>query len=86
VPKRRINDCIYFNPSDLDYPIAFNVLEKVERPYQSLVASGIISVFKKIWAQNSFWGSRLEYVLRNTLLALFRISRKHLAWSNENAE
>jgi hypothetical protein len=78
VPKRRINDCIYFNLSDLDYPIAFNVLEKVERPYQSLVASGIISVFKKIWAQNSFWGPRLEYVLRNTLLALLEFPESTL--------
>ena len=29
VPKRRIKDVIYFNPSDLEYPIAFNPLEKV---------------------------------------------------------
>ena len=29
IPSRRINDVVYFNPADLDYPIAFNVMEKV---------------------------------------------------------
>ena len=27
VPANRVNDVIYFNPADLDYPIAFNVME-----------------------------------------------------------
>ncbi|KKT61275.1 MAG: hypothetical protein UW55_C0034G0001, partial [Candidatus Giovannonibacteria bacterium GW2011_GWA2_44_26] len=29
VPKERINDVIYFNPSDIASPIAFNVMENV---------------------------------------------------------
>jgi len=68
IPNDRINDVIYFNPGDLDFPIAFNVLEKVEPKYRHLVASGLVGVFKKIWADS--WGPRLEYLLRNTLLAL----------------
>ena len=27
VPKKRIKDVIYFNPGDIEYPIAFNPLE-----------------------------------------------------------
>lgn len=68
IPSNRINDVIYFNPSDIDWPIAFNVMEKVDPRYISLVASGLIGVFKKIWADS--WGPRLEYLLRNTILAL----------------
>jgi CxxC-x17-CxxC domain-containing protein len=68
VPSNRINDVVYFNPADLDFPIAFNVFEKVEREYQHLVASGLIGIFKKLWADS--WGPRLEYVLRNAILAL----------------
>ncbi|HUT21796.1 MAG TPA: type IV secretion system DNA-binding domain-containing protein [Candidatus Bipolaricaulota bacterium] len=68
IPNNRINDVIYLNPADIDYPIAFNVLEKVEPKYRYLVASGLIGVFKKIWADS--WGPRLEYLLRNALLAL----------------
>jgi hypothetical protein len=68
IPPYRINDIIYVNPSDLDYPIAFNVLESVDPSHRHLVASGLIAVFKKIWVDS--WGPRLEYVLRNTILAL----------------
>jgi len=71
VPRDRMGDVIYFNPADLDWPIAFNVMENVN-PYQRhLVASGLMSVFKKIWADS--WGPRLEYVLRNAILALLEI-------------
>ena len=68
IPRERINDVVYFNPADLDYPIAFNVLEKVAREQRHLIASGLIGVFKKIWADS--WGPRLEYVLHNAISAL----------------
>jgi len=68
IPSHRINDVIYMNPADSENPIAFNVLEKVDHKYRHLVASGLIGVFKKIWADS--WGPRLEYLLRNTILAL----------------
>jgi len=67
-PGLVLNDVVYFNPSDLDFPIAFNVFEKVSREHQHLVASGLIGVFKKLWADS--WGPRLEYILRNTILAI----------------
>jgi len=68
VPANRINDVVYFNPADTENPFAFNVLERVESDQRHLVASGLVGVFKKIWADS--WGPRLEYVLRNTILAL----------------
>src|SRR6056297_525364 len=68
IPSHRINDVVYFNPADLEHPFAFNVLEKIDPKYRHLVASGLVGVFKKIWADS--WGPRLEYILRNTILAL----------------
>jgi len=68
VPSYRINDVIYFNPADFGHPIAFNVLESVNPDQRHLVSSGLIAVFKKIWVDS--WGPRLEYVLRNCILAL----------------
>jgi CxxC-x17-CxxC domain-containing protein len=68
IPANRINDVIYFNPADMDFPIALNVLEKVGPESRHLVASGLVGVFKKIWADS--WGPRLEYLLRNAILAL----------------
>ena len=68
IPSHRINDVIYFNPSDQDYPIAFNVMYDVNSSTRHLTASGLIGVFKKIWADS--WGPRLEYILRNAILTL----------------
>jgi hypothetical protein len=68
VPKRRIDDVIYFNPADTEYPIPFNPLEKVHPDYHHLVTSGLISVFKKVWSE--FWGPRLEHILRHSILTL----------------
>ena len=68
VPSNRINDVVYFNPADLDYPIAFNVMEKVDPEQRHLVASGLMGVFKKIWPD--VWSARMEYILNNAILAL----------------
>lgn len=68
VPNNRVNDIIYFNPADIEYPIAFNVVEQVEPHLRHLVASGLIGVFQKLWADS--WGPRLEYILRNSILAI----------------
>jgi len=68
IPYERIEDVIYFNPQDLEFPIAFNPLKKVHPNYHHVVVSGLLSTFKKIWADN--WGPRLEHILRFTLLTL----------------
>ncbi len=68
IPNSRINDVIYFNPADADFPIAFNILEAVDEDRKNLVASGMMGVFKKIWPD--VWSARMEYILNNTILAL----------------
>lgn len=68
IPSSRINDVIYFNPADLDYPIAFNIMEKVAPEFRHLVAAGLMGVFKKIWPD--VWSARMEYILNNCILAL----------------
>jgi len=68
IPSNRINDVIFFNPADLDYPIAFNVMEQVDFKYRHLVAGGLMGVFKKVWPD--VWSARMEYILNNAILAL----------------
>ncbi len=68
IPPHRINDVVYLNPADMEYPVAFNILETVEERYKHLVSSGLMGVFKKIWPD--VWSARMEYILNNTLLAL----------------
>jgi energy-coupling factor transporter ATP-binding protein EcfA2 len=73
IPKERIDDVIYFNPTDINHPIAFNPLEKVSWEHRHLTAISLLSIFKKIWVDA--WSARMEYILTNTLLAL-------LEWPN----
>lgn len=68
IPKERIEDVVYFNPGDLDYPVSFNVMEQVSAETRHLVASGMMGVFKKIWPD--VWSARMEYILNNAILAL----------------
>lgn len=68
VPSRRTNDVIVFDPSDREWPIAFNMLSNIDPSLNTIVASGLVGVFKKIYANS--WGPRLEHILRNTILSL----------------
>jgi hypothetical protein len=68
IPSWRLNDVVYFNPADLDFPVGFNILEAVSERHKHLVASGMMGVFAKIW--ENMWSSRMEYILNNTILAL----------------
>lgn len=68
VPEHRIKDVVYFAPFDMEYPISFNVMEDVGPEQRYLVASGMMSAFKKIWVDA--WSARMEYILGNIMLAL----------------
>jgi hypothetical protein len=68
IPKERVKDVVYFAPFDMEYPIAFNVMEDVGYDKRHLVVSGLMATFKKIWVDA--WSARMEYILTNTLLAL----------------
>ena len=69
VPKERMNDVIYFDPADTAHPIGLNVMENVDPERRHFVASGLMSVFKKIFGPD-VWSARMEYILSNTVLAL----------------
>ncbi|MCX7956169.1 MAG: type IV secretion system DNA-binding domain-containing protein [Patescibacteria group bacterium] len=68
IPKRRINDVVYLEPFDTERPFSLNVLEVHNQQQKDLVASGIVSIFYKLYKDS--WGPRLEYILRNVILTL----------------
>ena len=68
VPLHRVPETIYVNPADTAYPLALNPLDCATGLPPHLVATGMLSVFKKTWPE--FWGPRMEYVLRSSLLTL----------------
>ncbi len=68
IPPHRVKDVIYFNPADTESHIGFNVLQIDDPKYKHLVASGLMGIFTKIWA--NAWSARMEYILNNAILAL----------------
>ncbi len=69
IPSSRVNDTVYLNLTDTKNPFSFNILDGVGTSYgHFLVVSNLLAVFKKMWAE--LRNPRIEYVLRNTILAL----------------
>jgi len=68
IPRARTNDLVYLNPADLERPIAFNPLSQVRDDLKPIVADGIVSAFRHVWADS--WGHRLDYILTNAVRTL----------------
>lgn len=68
IPKARIRDVVYLNPSDTDFPIGFNPLRGVPIDLQATATANLVAAFRSIW--RDFWGPRMEHILSNTIAAL----------------
>lgn len=76
VPKDRIEDVVYFSPSDMQFPIAFNPLENVSREFKQQVTQGLIEIFHKFFGAD--WTPKIEHVFRFTVLALLDFKKATL--------
>lgn len=76
IPKERIKDVIYFNPDDIRYPIALNLLELPTLKdtdslrEQEFITESIISLFNKLYPDHTA-RPRMEYILRNAIYTAF---------------
>lgn len=69
VPKDRIKDVVYINPTDRDFPIGFNPLEPIaDYEARQHLSVFFIAIFKKLFAAT--WNSRMEHLIRYITLAL----------------
>ncbi len=68
IPSHRTNDVFVFDVSDTNYPVWFNILEVNSPEERNLIASAVVSIFKKLF-EHSRW-PRLEYILRNVMLSI----------------
>jgi hypothetical protein len=76
VPPERMEDVIYFDPADEQYPVAFNPLEAGgARP--SLNVSVLSTVFRLFWAE--YLGPRMLNILRYAMLSLMETPGATLA-------
>lgn len=70
VPEERVDDVIYFNPGDFEYPPALNILETKTEEGKHLVINSFIALLYKLYDPNrtGIMGPRLERALRNVML------------------
>lgn len=72
LPESRFDDVILFDPSDEEYPIAFNILRAHSELERNLVASDLVAVFRRL---STSWGDQMTSVLGNAVLAFLESSR-----------
>lgn len=70
VPEERRHDLVYVD-AGAERPVAFNPLQSSVPEHRHLLASEIVSIFKKNWLES--WGVRLEYILRFCILTLLEV-------------
>lgn len=68
IPEHKMKDVVYLNISDLNWPMAFNPLEKVSADMKQQVTQGLIEVFEKFFGGD--WSPKIEHVFRYTTLAM----------------
>jgi hypothetical protein len=72
VPPERIEDVIYFNPSDFERPIGLNMLEYDPRypEAKTFVVNELLEIFEKLYnlKVQGFGGPIFEQYMRNSLL------------------
>ncbi len=76
VPAHRQADLVHFNIPDPELALRYNPLKRVSPEKRSLVASGILETFEKLW--HDAWGVKLEHILRYCLLTLLDQPRASL--------
>ena len=71
IPKKRIDDVIVFDPSNIDYPLALNMLEyDRSRPQEkTFIVNEILSIFYSLFDAETM-GPVFEQYMRNSLLLL----------------
>ncbi len=68
VPRWRTNDVVLIDGSDVGHVVGLNLLECPAPSQRHLVASTVISIFRKLYGE--FWGPRMQHCFLNTLLAV----------------
>ena len=67
IPDDRIDDVVLVDPSDVNFPIGFNILQAHSDEEKNLLASDLIAVFRRL---STSWGDQMDTVLQNAILAI----------------
>ena len=67
IPDNRLDDVIYFNPGNMDYPMGLNIFEHEDVDKQDFLIQEAITMLYKLYDphQQGIMGPRYEYMFRN---------------------
>ena len=72
IPEDRLNDCVFFDPSDDEAAVGWNILRAHSDAEREILASDLVSVFQRL---STSWGDQMTAVLGNAVLAFLESSR-----------
>ncbi len=72
IPPERVEDVIYFDPSQTERPMGFNVMELDNEEQKDFVTSSIINLMYKLYDpyKTGIVGPRFEHAIRNIMLTV----------------
>ncbi len=72
VPEERIDDIVYFDPSDMEHPIGMNMFEWTTEDQKDFIVQEGISMLTSLFDPNNqgFFGPRGQHMFRNAALLL----------------
>jgi len=72
MPVSRAEDVIYFDPSDTERPMGFNMLEAVTEEQKHFVVTSIVGLMYKLYdpMKTGIIGPRFEHAIRNAMLTV----------------
>ena len=72
IPAERMQDVVLVDPSDVAFPIGFNILSAHSEEEKRLLASDLVGVFRRL---ATTWGDQMDTVLQNAILVFLESSR-----------
>ncbi|MFH1547082.1 MAG: type IV secretory system conjugative DNA transfer family protein [bacterium] len=72
IPHERAEDVIYFNPSDFDRPMGFNIMDFYDEQDKHRVVNAFLALLQKMFDPNNqgFTGPVFEQAVRNSMLTV----------------
>jgi hypothetical protein len=67
IPPQRSDDVVYFNPSDIEFPIAWNLVDAVPADDRPTTADFLVEACKDLFGES--WGPRPKFILYHALRA-----------------
>ena len=72
IPEDRMKDVVLVDPSDVEFPVGFNILQAHSEEEKRLIASDLVGVFRRL---ATTWGDQMDTVLQNAILVILESSR-----------